>query len=66
MNDGWYHVHGHTHLPKEHKVGQGRSLDCGIDGNDYFPYELKEIDELLCDRPIRSLSLPVDHHEKRV
>jgi calcineurin-like phosphoesterase family protein len=66
MNDGWYHVHGHVHLPAIHKVGQGKSLDCGIDGNNYFPYELTEIDNILSNQPIRSLSLPQDHHEKRV
>lgn len=66
MNDGWYHVHGHTHLPYEHKIGEGRSLDCGIDGNNLFPYELVEVHNLLYNRPIRSLSLPKDHHEKRI
>jgi len=66
MNDGWYHLHGHVHLPEEHKIGQGRSLDCGVDGNNLFPYELDEIDNLLSNRPIKSLSLPIDHHEKRI
>jgi calcineurin-like phosphoesterase family protein len=65
MNDGWYHLHGHVHLKEEHKLGQGRSLDVGMDGNKYFPYELKDIHKLLCDQPIKSLSLPTDHHEKR-
>jgi calcineurin-like phosphoesterase family protein len=66
MNDGWYHLHGHVHLKPEYKLGQGRSLDVGIDGNNYFPYELKDIHQLLCNQPIKSLSLPIDHHEKRL
>lgn len=66
MNDGWYHLHGHVHLKEEYKIGKGKSLDVGMDGNNYFPYELKEIDNILCNRPIRSLSLPQDHHEKRI
>ena len=66
MNDGWYHLHGHVHLSSKHKLGQGRSLDVGMDGNNYFPYELKDIHQLLCNQPIKSLSLPQDHHEKRI
>lgn len=66
MNQGHYHLHGHVHLPPHHKLGQGKSLDVGVDGNNYKPYSLTEIDNLLSKQPIKKLSLPTDHHEKRL
>lgn len=66
MNKGYYHLHGHVHLPPHHKLGQGRSLDVGADGNNYIPYSLTKIDNLLSKQPIKKLSLPTDHHEKRL
>lgn len=62
MAKGVIHLHGHVHLPGHQKIGQGRSLDVGVDGNNFKPYNLKEIISLMKDRPIRSLSLPADHH----
>lgn len=66
MNKGHYHLHGHVHLPEHLKLGQGRSLDVGVDGNNLIPYSLTEIDNLLSNRPIKKLTLPEDHHEKRL
>lgn len=66
MNQGFYHLHGHVHLPQKYKLGQGKSLDVGMDGNNYMPYSLNEIDNLLHNQPIKKLSLPQDHHEKRL
>lgn len=66
MNQGFYHLHGHVHLPANNKLGQGKSLDVGVDGNNYKPYTLNDIDNLLSNQPIKSLSLPQDHHEKRL
>jgi len=66
MSNGFYHLHGHVHLPQKHKLGQGKSLDVGVDGNNYFPYSLHEIDKLLSIQPIKKLALPQDHHEKRI
>lgn len=63
MNQGRIHLHGHVHLPPHQKVGQGRSLDVGADGNDMVPYSLDEILSILKDRPISRLTLPSDHHE---
>ncbi len=38
---GHWHVYGHSHsaLP-----GQGKSFDIGVDGHDYFPWSLEEIE----------------------
>ena len=66
MNQGVIHLHGHTHLPHNLKVAAGRAMDVGVDGNGLIPYSLKQILTLLYDRPIQKLSLPKDHHVKRV
>jgi len=62
MSKGSMHLHGHVHFDKTMKLGPGKMLDVGIDGNDYTPYSLKEVVGLLRDRPIKSL-FKVDHHE---
>ena len=66
MNQGVIHLHGHVHLPKDLKLGQGRSLDVGMDGNNMKPYSLDEVMRLVKNQPIRKLELPKDHHEKRL
>jgi calcineurin-like phosphoesterase family protein len=38
-------------------------MDVGVDGNGLEPYSLDEILKLLKDRPVKRLTLPVDHHE---
>jgi len=66
MNKGVYHLHGHVHLPKIHRLGQGRSLDVGVDGNDLKPYSLEDVMKLVQNQPVKKLQLPADHHEKRL
>ncbi len=66
MNDGVIHLHGHVHLPKHQRIGQGKVMDVGVDGNDLYPISIQEIRTIMRDRPVRSLSLPKDHHEKRL
>ena len=66
MNDGVMHLHGHVHLPKHQRIGNGRSLDVGIDGNGLEPISLDEVVSLLKDQPIDKLCLPQDHHVKRL
>lgn len=58
---GWMHLHGHVHFPKDRKVGPGKMLDVGVDGNDLMPYSLREVLSLIKDRPIKSL-FKYDHH----
>jgi hypothetical protein len=41
-------------------------MDVGVDGNSYYPLGLFEVINLLKNRPIKKLSLPKDHHEKRI
>lgn len=65
MSQGTMHLHGHIHTPNEYKLGPGRMMDVGIDGNEEFkPYELNEVVSLLKDRPIKGLlQHDLDHHE---
>ena len=66
MNDGVMHLHGHVHLPPNLRISEGRAMDVGVDGNGYYPLGLFEVLNLLKNKPIKKLSLPKDHHEKRV
>lgn len=42
IDDGTFLLHGHQHLPPEKKLHKNM-LDCGVDGNNYFPYHIDEI-----------------------
>jgi calcineurin-like phosphoesterase family protein len=64
LSKGISHIHGHTHLPQNKKIGLGRSIDCGMDGNNYMPYSLHEIKSLLKNQSIGNLSIEEDHHVK--
>jgi calcineurin-like phosphoesterase family protein len=66
MNDRVIHLHGHVHLPPHQRIADGRAMDVGVDGNDLKPISLDEVRTLLKDQPIKKLSLPKDHHEKRI
>lgn len=55
------HLHGHVHLPNSRKMGVGKMLDVGIDGNNYFPYNFKEILNIMDTQPVAS-SVVNDHH----
>jgi calcineurin-like phosphoesterase family protein len=66
MGQGVMHVHGHIHTPHEFKVGPGKMMDVGIDGNpDFRPYSLEEVLTLIKDRPVKSLLNHIyDHHKE--
>jgi calcineurin-like phosphoesterase family protein len=66
MNDGVIHTHGHVHLPKHLRVGNGKSIDVGVDGNNLEPIDLDSILRIMSKQPIDKLSLPKDHHVKRI
>lgn len=65
MGDGVMHLHGHIHTPHEFKIGPGRMMDVGIDGNpDFQPYTIQQVLKLIANRPIKSLlQHQLDHHE---
>ena len=66
LNKGVIHLHGHVHLPENRKFGNGKRMDVGVDGNNLYPINIKEIRSIMKDRPHKKLTLPKDHHEKRL
>ena len=65
MNEGWIHLHGHVHLPPDKRIGQGRAMDVGVEGNNLKPVSLNDVLRLR-ERPIKNLCLPKDHHEQEI
>lgn len=65
MRRGAIHLFGHVHLSPEDKIREGKAMDVGFDGNENFePYSLDEVVELMSKQPIRNISIPQekDHH----
>jgi calcineurin-like phosphoesterase family protein len=62
MGQGVMHLHGHVHLPKGRRVGPGKMMDVGVDGNDLFPIDLSEVLAIMKKQPIKSM-YNLDHHE---
>lgn len=61
MSRGAYHLHGHVHLPGHLKMGNGRKMDVGVDGNNLFPYKLTDVIAELKDRVFVDEN---DHHTR--
>lgn len=66
MNQGVIHLHGHVHLPPHLRIAEGKAMDVGVDGNGLEPISLNEVLLIMKDREVKKLSLPKDHHEKRI
>ena len=43
MNDGVIHLHGHVHLPPNFRIGKGKMMDVGVDGNGLDPISLSKV-----------------------
>ena len=65
MNDGVIHLHGHVHFNPAIRIGPGKMMDVGVDGNNLEPISLKEIIDLMEKQPIKSM-LSFDHHLKEI
>lgn len=63
MNQNVIHLHGHTHLNSIDRIGRGKSLDVGVDGNNLFPISLEDVCKLVETNPVDNLVLPNDHHK---
>ena len=61
LNKGVIHLHGHSHLGREAKFGNGKKMDVGVDGNGLNPYCIDEIIRIMDKRPVRS-DMSGDHH----
>ena len=66
MNKGVPHLFGHVHLPEHKKTMRGKAMDIGMDGNNLYPYNIKEIMNILSQRPNKTSILDSDHHEEEV
>lgn len=65
MNDGVIHLHGHVHLPPHRKMGKGKMMDVGMDGNGMDVISIDEVMKKMYYQPIAS-GFEFDHHVKRV
>jgi len=65
MNEGIIHLHGHVHLPPNKRIGKGKMMDVGVDGNGLDPISLTKVLTLMLPQPIKS-GFEFDHHIKRV
>jgi calcineurin-like phosphoesterase family protein len=62
MARGAIHLHGHVHFPANKRIGMGKMMDVGCDGNNLYPIEMSEVLRLMKPQPIKSL-FEFDHHE---
>jgi calcineurin-like phosphoesterase family protein len=62
MAKGAIHLHGHVHFPPNKRIGKGKMIDVGCDGNNLYPISMSEVLKLMKDQPIKSL-FEFDHHE---
>jgi len=62
MARGAIHLHGHVHFPADKRIGVGKMMDVGCDGNELYPIEMSEILRLMDKQPIKSM-FEFDHHE---
>jgi calcineurin-like phosphoesterase family protein len=62
MARGAIHLHGHVHFEADKRIGAGKMMDVGCDGNELYPIEMSEVLGLMRDQPIKSMFV-FDHHE---
>jgi len=62
MARGAIHLHGHVHFPADKRIGVGKMMDVGCDGNNLYPIEMTEVLRLMKPQPVKSL-FEFDHHE---
>lgn len=62
MARGAIHLHGHVHFAPDKRIGIGKMLDVGCDGNNLYPIEMSEVKRLMKNQPIKSMFV-FDHHE---
>lgn len=50
-----YMLHGHTHrCPQQKYINGPKSMDVGLDGNDYKPYSIDEIIDIMKNQPTKT------------
>lgn len=43
FHKGHIHLYGHVHSNAKNKLGIGKSMDVGVDGNNFMPYSINDI-----------------------
>lgn len=61
LGKGVPHLHGHVHLPPNRRVGKGKVMDVGVDGNNLSPISMSDVVRILEKQPINGF-LDKDHH----
>jgi len=61
MAKGAIHLHGHVHFPVDKRIGYGKMMDVGVDGNDLYPVSLNKVLSIMHNQPIKSM-FEFDHH----
>ena len=56
------HLHGHVHFGPDKRIGKGKMMDVGVDGNGLYPINMSEVVSLMKDQPVKSM-FEFDHHE---
>ncbi len=62
MAKGAIHLHGHVHFNPKMRIGEGKMMDVGCDGNALYPIDMKTVLSLMKNQPIKSM-FSFDHHE---
>lgn len=62
MARGAIHLHGHVHFEPNKRIGLGKMMDVGVDGNNLYPIDMSEVLSIMSKQPIKSL-FAFDHHE---
>ena len=62
MARGAIHLHGHVHFSPDKRIGMGKMMDVGVDGNNLYPIGMMEVIKLMDKQPIKSM-FEFDHHE---
>jgi calcineurin-like phosphoesterase family protein len=62
MARGAIHLHGHVHFEPRLRIGAGKMMDVGVDGNGLYPIQMSEVLRLMRNQPIKSM-FEFDHHE---
>ena len=62
MARGAIHLHGHVHFEPNKRIGLGKMMDVGCDGNGLYPIEMSEVLSIMRGQPIKSM-FEFDHHE---
>lgn len=62
MARGAIHLHGHVHFEANKRIGVGKMMDVGVDGNGLYPIDMSEVISIMRNQPIKSM-FTFDHHE---